>query len=230
VASYGPGSAWEIIVAGPRLPRLESRGQPTELRFDTDRPPQRTFGIYGTSGGMNLVRLQASIPGRPPVHMFVRGWAEERLPVGFNLDPAASSITLETARMAPLTLQHGPLEELLGFLRECESGLARQWGFAQPTAQEAQLSNREVLGRKMFYPENLLLNRVSAIVQFRVTVGEDGKAEDCVMQAPNWESRFKRDTCSAIRRHARFEPARDSQGKPVPGLFRASTMFLMDAD
>jgi protein TonB len=79
----------------------------------------------------------------------------------------------------------------------------------------------------MKYPEDLLLNRVSGLVELRMTVDAKGRAHDCVVQASTWASRFGEQSCEHLQEIARFDPAPDAQGNPVSGYFHATALLAI---
>ena len=231
LTSYGPGSAWELSVRGPLVPRRDTRGVEMHVVAGRNGEVQNTYGVAGIAGGVPLLVFQLESRHSSPITVFVRGWAERRYPVLVHLDPAAEELVLEGEGMEPMTLATGPLEAVVQALTDCQDKLTAGWGFAgAEPSQPVRLLNPQDVNNVMYYPAPLLLNRVGAIVQVRVIVGADAKVRQCVVQAPSWGSDFERNTCQALRKMARFEPARVASGKPVDGLFRASTMFLMKAD
>jgi TonB family protein len=58
------------------------------------------------------------------------------------------------------------------------------------------------------------------IVGVRLDVGEDGRVKRCLIVESSGSAEFDRTTCSRLRTRARFHPARNAGGLPVPGRYR----------
>lgn len=69
------------------------------------------------------------------------------------------------------------------------------------------------------YPSSALQQEREGTTGFRVTVGPDGRVIDCVITESSGSSDLDMNTCTNVRRRARFEPALDSNGKPTTGKY-----------
>lgn len=66
------------------------------------------------------------------------------------------------------------------------------------------------------YPLEAVRNHEQGTVQFRLTVGIDGTPTECAIDATSGSALLDDTTCRLLLERARFEPARDEKGKPVP--------------
>lgn len=66
------------------------------------------------------------------------------------------------------------------------------------------------------YPLEAVRNHEQGTVQFRLTVGVDGTATQCAIEATSGSAILDDTTCRLLIERARFEPARDKSGKAVP--------------
>ena len=81
-------------------------------------------------------------------------------------------------------------------------------------------SNRRIELRTLFsaddYPAEAQRNGEEGTVQVALSVEPNGKVSACtIIRSSNHES-LDRATCSILQRRARFLPARDAAGRPVP--------------
>lgn len=65
------------------------------------------------------------------------------------------------------------------------------------------------------YPKEALRHGWEGIAGFTVTVGTDGKVQDCKIIETSGYPVLDEATCREIIAHARFKPALDHDGKPI---------------
>ena len=163
--------------------------------------------------------------------LFLRGQWEGTnrfsIPIGFD----DSDLVIEAANMARHRFTGGDWAQARILLDGCDAQLQARWGYdrqVQSTlSRMPRLLNGQNVAYWIIYPPNLLLNRVSTIVQFRVKVLANGAAADCVIQTANWDAKATRQTCATLIKNAKFEPALDAAGQPVDALYRGSYMMVM---
>ncbi len=63
--------------------------------------------------------------------------------------------------------------------------------------------------------------RSSPRIVIRIGIDDRGQPAFCQIEGPN-QSRARAKLCPQIRRRARFHPARDLQGRPMPSVYRRS--------
>lgn len=69
------------------------------------------------------------------------------------------------------------------------------------------------------YPSAALQKQIEGTTGFRVTVGPDGFVTQCQIISSSGSSELDQATCTNVQRRARFDPALDAQGKPMPGTY-----------
>ena len=67
------------------------------------------------------------------------------------------------------------------------------------------------------YPPSALHRGEQGIVRFRLAVGADGRVADCEVLRSSGSTALDEATCRIMRTRARFTPARNAGGHPVPG-------------
>jgi hypothetical protein len=75
------------------------------------------------------------------------------------------------------------------------------------------------------YPMDMLQIGQPALVEFRLSVSEDGKPTACHIQATTRPKEFDDAVCKSLLRRAAFEPALDSEGKPIASYWRSRVRF-----
>lgn len=227
IRSFGPAGAYEISAIAPGLLRDDRRA--TIIRAGFDEHPHELVGIAATSRSVPMMTFQARGPRGG--NLFARGRTYQTLPVHVQISGADEYLLLQAAGMQPHRFRFGPAADVFSMLADCDAQLARKWGFADDNmaalSRPPVLQNRSLMADLIKYPPNLILNRISLIMQIRVNVAADGTATDCVIQAPQWDWRHTRRTCRALERGAVFAPALDKNGNPVAAPFRLSYMMLV---
>jgi protein TonB len=66
------------------------------------------------------------------------------------------------------------------------------------------------------YPAAALRNSEQGKVKYRVEIGPDGRVSNCTITSSSGSSILDSATCRIIRSRARFVPATDERGNPVP--------------
>jgi TonB family protein len=145
--------------------------------------------------------------------------------------PDAEALHFDADGMAPLTLPIGPMQAEYARLHDCVQALHAKWSEAasagaHPVTEPELLPNRDT-GWEMKYPYVLAVNRVSGVVQMRMTVDATGRVRECVVQRSTWNADFGKAACDSYKHYATFRPAKDAAGKAVPALYRTSSAFIV---
>jgi len=75
------------------------------------------------------------------------------------------------------------------------------------------------------YPTREALLGHGGKVGFRVEIDAAGKVAACTITASSGFTRLDEATCALVTRRARFQPARDSEGRPAGGTFSSSVRW-----
>ncbi|MFZ1743700.1 MAG: TonB family protein, partial [Pontixanthobacter sp.] len=62
---------------------------------------------------------------------------------------------------------------------------------------------------------------------FKVSVGTNGKVQNCQIVASTGHSALDEATCDLVTKRARFEPARDSSGNKTTGDYSTSVKWQL---
>ena|SRR5205085_1859641 len=66
------------------------------------------------------------------------------------------------------------------------------------------------------YPAAALRNSEQGKVRYRLEIGADGRVSNCTITSSSGSSILDSATCRIVRSRARFVPATDERGNPVP--------------
>jgi hypothetical protein len=217
-----------VIVRGDPLPHRTSGSLDFEYRFNPDSEAIATSGILNSGAGVPRVSFGTSLEPASVVEARRNG---ETLPLsaGAAREAAIDELVLAFSRGRPVSLQLGSLAGPMQQLRECTAQLPAKWGL--DTAVEQTLSRRPVpidiakwLGPGS-YPWEYLRNSLSVRIQLRMMTDANGAVTQCVVQSPSGTSVAGTLACREIVKTARFEPALDARGNPVPSYFSTAIVY-----
>lgn len=227
--TYGPVGGYRMSMVGNALPRDDARARVTQVSFDGSQDAVSLLSIRSSLGDEGMLTFQ--LGGGQYNAFFLRGRIDPGNSVAALLDAANTSITVSAAAMDAITVEFGPLNDVLTQMQACEMRLLDGWGYEASAytdvVQQPQIQNGSQLAYWIRYPPNMVVNHTSTLAQIRLTVGADGQADDCVVQVPNWPRRRTREICRAIESGAEFTPALNAAGEPISALYRFSYLMVM---
>jgi hypothetical protein len=124
----------------------------------------------------------------------------------------------------------GSAKAALDALRQCEAVKAVDWG-ADPAAFQPGGALPKPVGdpgkwldiRDIGAPNTW--SAFGAGAAFRLVVGPAGTVERCDVLEASLNSALRANGCKSLTAHARYEPARDAQGRPVRAVLVYSTSY-----
>lgn len=234
IQSYGSDTPYHISLVGDSLPIRDQRAEAVQLDFGLAlrEGSEAAVGLLGKSANGQPMLMITAFPQR---QMNLVGWLYDgsgmSVELGGNVVPDAEKLYIDLPNMEPVTLPVGPMKEQYARLDECAHNLELKWQAAVEGPQRAvtppQLLNPKEATWITNYPEAMSFNRISGLVEMRMTIDEQGRAHDCVVQSSLWAKGFGKDACANFERWRKFEPAKDIFGKPVPGLYRGAVIYAI---
>ena len=134
--------------------------------------------------------------------------------------PLRNEVILETGSM------NGPLKAL----DTCIDNLMTVWGIDVERHRTLSRWVRPANNPGQWvvpadYPLNMLSAGQPAIIEFRLSVGADGKATSCHIQSTTRPKEFDAAVCKSVMRRAQFVPALDRDGKALASFYRNRVRF-----
>ncbi|TRD10640.1 energy transducer TonB [Erythrobacter insulae] len=77
------------------------------------------------------------------------------------------------------------------------------------------------------YRSTWIRREMSGVAGFSVTIDTNGRVSGCTITRSTGHSQLDDATCKLLERRARFNPAKDSNGKPVSGTYRNSVNWRL---
>ena len=215
------------------MPLRDNRAEMATFSFGDEADAERTMTLIGKASDLPMVTIPARSPRPGPLNLMTFWFHGTRQspPGRAQIDPSAERLFVDYPDSAPLTLELGPMFGEYARLDACAQELYDGWGrtasaAADPVSEPQILDGQEFM-RRLWFPPNLSMNRISGVVQLRMTVDASGRARNCVVQGWTGARQFGEQSCETLERWARFEPAKNAQGDPVNALFRTSIMFVI---
>ena len=80
------------------------------------------------------------------------------------------------------------------------------------------------------YPSRALREERQGRVEFKLTIGSDGRVSSCKVVRSSGSADLDEAACANMTRRARFNPATDSNGQPTTGEYSSSVNWVIPAD
>jgi periplasmic protein TonB len=116
----------------------------------------------------------------------------------------------------------------LGTVRNCLAELKSGASTIQALQQNAKVkgdSSKWIAFED--YPATALRDKHEGVVAFRLIVGRDGRASQCLVTKSSGHSDLDNATCTAMMRRSKFSPALGSNGTPVEGFFESKVSWKL---
>lgn len=77
------------------------------------------------------------------------------------------------------------------------------------------------------YRASWIRREMVGTARFRLEIAANGRVENCRITGSTGHSELDAATCALVSKRARFEPARGSEGQPVPGSYSSSVRWVL---
>lgn len=129
-------------------------------------------------------------------------------------------------------LETGSMRHVMAKLRECTDQLLGEWGldvarYKGMSALPQPVTNPASWMTTYDYPSDLAERGVRGIVNFRLMIDAEGGVTACHIQQSTRPAEFDEAACKGLMRRAKFKPALDADGQPMPSFYRNTVHFMM---
>jgi hypothetical protein len=233
IQAFGSTTPYHVMIRGGGLPLRQQRAESARVGFGGEKTAQDALILVGKSGEVPMAVIAASPPR--PVRVNFLSWLYEGTRTAaymvVPIDPSGTELHVELQGSGPIDLPIGSMGSEYSRLDSCAAAIEHKWALATAPDGAAvdapQITPETATNWQVKYPPNLLLARISGLVELRMTIDPKGRAHGCVVQMATWSPQFGEHACSDIQEYARFVPAHDRQGKPVSALYRTAMMFMI---
>lgn len=224
---FGPTDSFQLTVVSEEFKSFQ-QGQPLTLTFGEQEPR----------------RITSVVPGKTTTKTAALFFANTSLSqtIGEEDDEWRPQVTNATeAAVKTITISYfgnqrvfatGPLDKAFAALRTCTDNLVTGWGL-DPNQQSTLSAYVKPLTKPTRwvspsdYPQAMANMGKQALVNFRLSVSAQGLPTACEVQSSYNDKKFDEVTCAALMRRARFSPALDAKGQPVPSFYLNTVRWIM---
>lgn len=227
----GPDNRFGFSVAGPELKRF-NRPSKITIEFGSLGPSQDVRPMVGDleTVGHALIYPGLGLTNEP------RSDNEESetrilssVLIDTDLAGEAESVTIRQGKRS-IVFETGNLAAPMKVLNHCSVDLVRAWGLdpekhrdmlRMPIWQNQEAVTKRIVDR---YPSRALRRGEQGVIRMRAIVDAGGNVTSCEMVEATRTSALESPACREMR-GARFDPALDAQGNPMPSYHLATIVY-----
>ena len=178
---------------------------------------------YYNLGQFTVAPLVPPAPGKaPPLYDRAAEQASAKAFTGLVFDSGLS---------APLQVETGDLSAPIAALQKCADDLAKSWGLDPAKLQTEKSPAVPDKGGVGWLPQGTIAfsdfgKLAGGSNQVRLMVDATGKPTSCAIHWVTLDATTNDKICKTLMGSAKFTPAMDAGGQPMPGFWVASPMFL----
>lgn len=195
------------------------------------------FGIIRSGrGGIYAQQLEGNVifDLRPPLPTSVLAFSNKEtkqqvylinlLTEQFAFARTATVVALRAGRELDERFATSAIEPLMKVIDDCVADLRKVWNVPQgeglsPNLKEAVSGNLSGVLKSDDYPAVALDKGQSGMATLALLVDENGKVADCTIVGTSGAAALDAQSCSLLKKRARFKPAIGLDGKPAKGSF-----------
>lgn len=184
------------------------------VSFGTAAVPEAKFGAY-LIRSKGLRRISVTVPDESykaaalteTISVAVRGEVEET----FVLPGFASALQV---------------------LEQCAVDLGEHWGISADEQRRLSKPAKSLKPLSSYfspndYPTTALRQEASGRTEVRLIIDRTGRPVDCILMRRSGNQAIDSETCQVLLDRARFEPAKDVDGKPMKSLYVTTVNWLL---
>lgn len=233
---FAPGDEFQLTMAGKPV-ELRGVTRKASVRFGpAETEQQLKFGIGNLGNDMPALIFLDQISIAAPEEVDKKNGMKATtgkylgLPMTAERKAAVTQLFIGRPLRRPIKLKLGAMDKPFAALSTCIDELLTHWGIDVAKHKNLTMPVRPAgnPGRWVTpndYPRGMLMKRKQAIVHFRLSVDENGKASACHIQQSTRPMAFDDAVCRALMRKAKFQPALDKDSEPIASYFRSTVVF-----
>ena len=227
---FQPSDSFRLTLAGQPMGGPKSRSA-ASIRFGNMLPEQKLDFFPGSFANnvpawvfANNVRIRPYPDPKDVAAVAADGWISD------EEWASVTAVRIGKPFSRVRVLDTGPMSDAFDALHRCTVELVGHWGIdvkrhGSLTRWPKPVDSPATWLRSDDYPRAMLEKWQPGLVQFRLTVGEEGKPPACHIQQSTNPEGFNKAVCDALMKRASFEPALDADGKPLTSFYISSVKF-----
>lgn len=225
IERFAPHTGFAVVVVGKPFAKF-APGKVTIRYGPAGAIDEHEDVLDGTSGsGLPVLFFHTSSVGP-------RNGIGEFIPVSPDQEKAVTSIAISKRGKPTVILKTGRLDKMFAEMRKCTDDLVRSWKLDPEKLLRAQRGPIPVTDSRHWikasdYPYNMLRAGKRSLINFVLLVDAAGNVSDCRIQRSYGDEAFVRRTCQALSQRAKFEPALDEKGQPIPSFFATGVRWMI---
>ncbi len=142
-----------------------------------------------------------------------------------------TGLVLDNGLNTPVQVEIGDLSAPVKALQDCADDLAKSWGLDPAKLKTETAAAIPEKGGVGWLPQGTVgfgdFGKLGGGAnQVRLMVDATGKATSCTIHWATLETTTNQKICAAAMANAKFTPAKDATGQPMPGYWIGSPMFM----
>jgi hypothetical protein len=181
---------------------------------------------YYNLGPFMLTPFVPPAPGKPPAPPAPFDRAKEQ-----SAAKGMTGFVLDNGLNTPVQVETGDLSAPVGALQACADDLAKSWGLDPAKLQTQTAAAIPDKGGSGWLPQGTVgfgdFGKLGGGAnQVRLMVDATGKATSCTIHWPTLDAATNDKICKAALANAKFTPAKDASGQPMPGYWIGTPLFM----
>ncbi|HEY1606374.1 MAG TPA: energy transducer TonB [Allosphingosinicella sp.] len=144
---------------------------------------------------------------------------------------AATRLDVRVRGQVALSIPLPGAGKAVAALHDCDDALVTAWGIDLKAQAALAEPPRPIDFRNWMddadYPTAAVARKATGTVVARMAVDASGQVTDCVIVAGSGDPDLDGAACHALKRHARFDPAVGTDGRPVAAMTLQTINFVM---
>lgn len=223
---FGPSARFRMTIAGEPV-KIHNDKRPLKVQFGAHEPEQGVPYALGEAGGLPaLVAIkQVRIDG------IVNATKADRL--NKKRYAAVEYVKVRVGQKRPVFLETGSFKGPVGAMHTCVREMMVGWGIDVERHKTRTKNVRPIGNVKNWirgddYPTDMLRQKQPALINYRLSVDDQGKATACHIQQTTRPAEFDYAVCNGLMKRSAFSPALDADGKPMASYWRNTVRFRIN--
>ena len=177
-------------------------------------------------GPFMLAALAPPAPGTPPSPPPLFDRTKEQATA-----KALTGMAFDDGLTVPVQIETGELSAPIAALQACADDLAKSWGLDPAKLRTQTAAAIPDGGGVGWLPQGTVafgdfVKLGGGSNQVRLMVDATGKATSCTIHWPTLDATTNAKVCAAAMANAKFTPAKDAGGQPMPGYWVGSPLLM----